>query len=440
MPVVLGCAFDPNTTTIGPGDGGDTIIDHGSGPYTIYTGLSDDTITVNTGNLNDPSQGGTIYDYNGQDDTIDVNGPIKSGAVNTIQAVGFGSQPAVSGDTITGGPGDDDITVTGSVNLIDSGGGDDNITFTGNPDFDTVVAHDGDNGELTITGLPNANVGNALHVYGTGGQDTLSADDAFNTIPNSHGLYVTAASGSGNSATLESIYAVDSSNQSGISDLVLDATGGDPSTTATAGSLTYVPPSGDIHVNVDTVTNAGVSSVEVNSFASAFPSPNANPTILTISGVPGASVLNFDTEPSTASAGSGTTTTSTVSGTSFTTTISNGTATLETIIFGEALFRPDVLQLCQSEQPGRHRGEREVAGFADLQLPQRSGPRYVLREFSRRLDHHQSKWAQRGRSSRQWFGQRHGPRRCAPPGQYRRPRGRSLQPDRLRRCHPADFG
>ena len=245
MPVVLGCALlDPNTTRIGPGDGGDTIIDHGSGPYTIYTGLSDDTITVNTGNLNDPSQGGTIYDYNGQDDAINVNGPIKSGAVNTIQAMGFGSQPAVSGDTITGGPGDDDITVTGSVNLIDSGGGDDNITFTGNPGFDTVVAHDGDNGELTITGPPNSNVGNALHVYGTGGQDTITADDAFNTIPNSHGLYVTAASGSGNSATFESIYAVNSSNQSGISDLVLDATGGDPSTTATAGSLTYVPPSG----------------------------------------------------------------------------------------------------------------------------------------------------------------------------------------------------
>ena len=151
------------------GDGGNDLITAGAGDDAVFGGAGNDLIVAEIGDGNDvyfgdDSDGGTgvdTLDMSAATANVTVNlgsGPLSNGTASSSQT---GNDTIWGIENVNTGSGNDTITASGAVNVMNGGAGNDTFKFlsASSADGDTIVGFEaGDRVDLTAI---DANVGSA---------------------------------------------------------------------------------------------------------------------------------------------------------------------------------------------------------------------------------------------------------------------------------------
>ncbi|KRR18482.1 peroxidase family protein [Bradyrhizobium retamae] len=151
------------------GDGGNDLINAGAGDDAVFGGAGDDLIVAEVGDgadvyFGDDSGGGTgvdTLDMSAVSANVTVNlgsGPLSNGTASSSQT---GNDTIWGIENVNTGSGNDTITASNAVNVMNGGGGNDTFKFTSASaaDGDTILAFEaGDRVDLTAI---DANLGTA---------------------------------------------------------------------------------------------------------------------------------------------------------------------------------------------------------------------------------------------------------------------------------------
>jgi hypothetical protein len=151
------------------GDGGNDLINAGAGDDAVFGGAGDDLIVAEVGDgsdvyFGDDSDGGTgvdTLDMSAVSANVTVNlgsGPLSNGTASSSQT---GSDTIWGIENVNTGSGNDTITASNAVNVMNGGAGNDTFKFTSTTaaNGDTIVTFEpGD--RIDLTGI-DANIGTA---------------------------------------------------------------------------------------------------------------------------------------------------------------------------------------------------------------------------------------------------------------------------------------
>jgi Ca2+-binding RTX toxin-like protein len=159
------------------GDQGNDLINAGAGDDTVFGGAGDDLIVAEIGDGNDSyfgddSNGGAGHDtldMSAATLAVNVNlgsGPLGNGSVSSAQ---FGNDTLWGIENVNTGSGNDSISASNAVNVMDGGAGNDTFKFV------SVAAANGD----TIRGFEP---GDRLDLSGIDANGTTAGDQAFTLV------------------------------------------------------------------------------------------------------------------------------------------------------------------------------------------------------------------------------------------------------------------